>query len=48
MMTDASPPRPLFWLHVKKNAGGTVRRLLGEHYVQAPRAAKPVNFIQSE
>lgn len=47
-MSDNTMPRPLFWLHVKKSAGGTVRRLLGPHYLQAERLRKPVNFIQSD
>lgn len=47
-MSDQSTLRPLFWLHIKKNAGGTIRRLLGPHYVQTERMRRPVNFIQSD
>ncbi len=32
-----SAPRPLFWLHVKKAAGQSVRRALGSSYVQTNR-----------
>ena len=44
-MTDK---KPFFWLHIKKVAGGTIRKRLSPWYVQAERVHKPVNFIQSD
>ncbi len=38
---------PFFWLHIKKSAGGTVRRVLAPEYAGAQRGREPVNFIQS-
>ncbi len=46
-MTDPNRIAPFFWLHVKKSAGGFVRRALGDHYINAPRVKQPVSFIQS-
>jgi len=40
--------QPFFWLHIKKNGGGTIRRLLAPEYVLAERSKRPVNFIQSD
>jgi len=43
------PPnyKSLFWLHIKKSGGTTVRSLMGKHYKQVDRTKKPGNFIQS-
>ncbi len=38
---------PFFWLHIKKSAGGSVRRILAPDYDLAQRTKQPVNFIQS-
>lgn len=38
---------PFFWLHIKKSAGGSLRRLLAPHYIDVDRLAKPMNFIQA-
>lgn len=38
---------PFFWLHIKKSAGGSLRRLLAPHYIDIDRIAKPMNFIQA-
>lgn len=38
----------IFWLHIKKSAGITIRRLLQPHYVEVDRVNKPKNFIQAE
>ncbi len=48
-MSEPHAPKiaPFFWLHIKKSAGGSTRRLLAPHYVQAERVHKPVTFIQS-
>jgi len=40
--------RDIFWLHIKKSAGITTRRLLQPHYVEVDRVNKPKNFIQAE
>ena len=37
-----------FWLHIKKSAGISTRRLLSPHYVEVIRGKKPENFIQSD
>lgn len=36
-----------FWLHIKKSAGITARRLLQPYYVTVDRLKKPKNFIQA-
>jgi hypothetical protein len=40
--------RNFFWLHIKKSAGITTRRLLQPHYVEVDRVNKPMNFIQAK
>lgn len=47
-MADTHKYPPFFWLHIKKNGGGTIRRLLTPEYVLAERSKRPVNFIQSD
>ncbi|PQB04237.1 sulfotransferase family 2 domain-containing protein [Aureitalea marina] len=37
-----------FWLHIKKSAGISTRKLLQPHYVEVVRGKKPQNFIQSD
>ena len=37
----------LFWLHVKKSAGMSTRRMLGPLYTEVERGKKPACFIQS-
>jgi len=37
----------IFWLHIKKSAGTTVRSLLQPYYVEVDRAKKPKSFIQA-
>lgn len=39
--------KELFWLHIKKSAGQTVRQLLQPHYRLVDCTKKPKNFIQS-
>jgi len=39
--------KQLFWLHVKKSAGTTVRSLLKPYYVEVDKTKKPKNFIQA-
>ncbi|WP_075590606.1 sulfotransferase family 2 domain-containing protein [Labilibacter marinus] len=36
-----------FWLHIKKSAGTTTRKLLQPYYKEIDRGKKPKNFIQS-
>jgi hypothetical protein len=36
-----------FWLHIKKSAGSSIRRIFFPNEVNNNRGAKPVNFIQS-
>jgi hypothetical protein len=36
-----------FWLHIKKSAGITTRKLLSPYYQEVDRILKPPNFIQS-
>ena len=38
--------KKLFWLHIKKSAGSTIRSLLGPHYVAVDRR-QPKTFIQA-
>jgi len=38
---------PFFWLHIKKSAGGSIRRLLTPEYIDVDRDQKPMNFIQA-
>lgn len=38
---------PFFWLHIKKSAGITTRKLLQPYYVEVDRTKRPPNFIQS-
>lgn len=40
----ASPP-PFFWLHIKKSAGQSARRLLAPDYVEVDRSRRPTTFI---
>ena len=40
--------KDFFWLHIKKSAGITTRRLLQPYYVEVDRVNKPKNFIQAE
>ena len=37
-----------FWLHIKKAAGNTTRKLLSPYYKQVSRAQKPFTFIQAK
>ena len=46
-MGDATKDR-LFWLHVKKSAGISTRKMLAPIYLQVDRSNKPGCFIQSE
>ena len=39
--------RPFFWLHIKKSAGITTRKLLEPYYVGVDRNKKPKNFLQA-
>jgi len=39
--------RPFFWLHVKKSAGITIRKLLKPYYVEVDRVDQPQCFIQA-
>ena len=39
--------KQLFWLHIKKSAGKTIRDLLQPYYVQVDRMKKPKTFIQA-
>ena len=39
--------KQLFWLHVKKSAGITIRSLLQPYYVEVDRIKKPKTFIQA-
>lgn len=36
----------IFWLHIKKSAGTTIRGLLAPHYTQVDRAKRPPCFVQ--
>lgn len=36
-----------FWLHVKKSAGFTTRKLLKPYYKEVDRGKKPITFIQA-
>ena len=38
----------IFWLHIKKSAGQTVRQVLSPEYHLVDRSHCPANFIQSE
>jgi hypothetical protein len=38
----------LFWLHIKKSAGITIRDLLKPHYVETDRENFPISFIQAD
>ena len=38
---------PFFWLHIKKSAGSSIRKLLQPYYKEVDRDKKPPNFIQS-
>lgn len=38
---------PFFWLHIKKSAGLTTRKLLQPYYTEVDRTKRPRNFIQS-
>ena len=40
--------KEFFWLHIKKSAGISTRRLLAPHYVEVDRTNMPRNFIQSK
>lgn len=37
-----------FWLHIKKAAGNSTRKLLSPYYKQVSRAQKPFTFIQAK
>ncbi|MEM9437041.1 MAG: sulfotransferase family 2 domain-containing protein [Pseudomonadota bacterium] len=37
----------LFWLHIKKSAGQSTRRMLAPLYKQVDRSKRPASFIQS-
>ena len=41
------PHIPFFWLHIKKSAGTSTRKLLQPYYREVDRIKKPPNFIQS-
>ena len=36
-----------FWLHIKKSAGISTRKLLQPYYKEVDRVKRPKNFIQS-
>jgi hypothetical protein len=46
-MAEPATHTGLFWLHVKKSAGITTRRLLQPHYVEVDRTRQPKNFAQA-
>lgn len=39
--------KDFFWLHIKKSAGMSTRKLLLPHYKEVDRGKKPKNFIQA-
>ena len=40
-------PEGIFWLHIKKSGGTSVRKVLGPLYQEVDRKKQPANFIQS-
>jgi hypothetical protein len=40
--------KQLFWLHIKKSAGMTIRSLLQPYYLEVDRYKNPKNFIQAK
>lgn len=42
------PATPFFWLHVKKSAGTSIRRVLAPEYIDVERSRRPMNFIQAQ
>lgn len=40
--------KSFFWLHIKKSAGSTVRKILHPHYLETDRSKKPINFLQAK
>lgn len=40
--------KSFFWLHIKKSAGITTRKLLQPYYVEVEKRKKPKTFIQSK
>lgn len=41
-------PPPFFWLHIKKSAGTTVKKLLQPHYVSTDHLYHPKNFLMAD
>lgn len=38
---------PFFWLHIKKSAGTSIRKLLSPHYIEVDRTKRPYTFIKA-
>lgn len=41
-------PKKFFWLHIKKSAGQSTRRLLQPHYLEVDRSQKPYCFFMGQ
>lgn len=39
---------PYFWLHIKKSAGSSIRKILEPHYPQVDRTSEPPCFVQAD